>query len=216
MRDLAAFLNLAALVLGPVAAVAWPAVRAPLERRTAWRLAGASVAIVAVACTPVSLAGTLADPPALAAAYVAFCFATLGVWRRPLVRMLAGAVFLATVLVPGLYMIVFGAPPRVTGLERLPCGQALRTEALDYHALYGARVSVVWQPPYVPVEVRLARQSFIHEAGAPWYTGEHHFRAVPRGRSRAAGAAWTWRTGRASCGGHGRGTVRASARVCGR
>ena len=183
MGDLAAFAELAALVLGPVAAVAWPAVRAPLRRRTALGLAGvAAGAVGLLLLTPVSLAGTAADEVALVAAYVGLCFAALAAVRRRVVRAVAGVVWVAAAIAPGVFVVVLGAPPRLVLTERLPCGHVLRVEAVDWYGAEGEIVTVLWQPRPSPVEVERASTRFYYGLGAPWYTGRHAFRGVPRGR----------------------------------
>ena len=182
MGDLVVFAELAALVLGPVAAVAWPAVRAPLRRRTALGLAGAAAGAVGLLFTPVSLAGTVADEVALVAAYVGLCFAALAVVRRHGVRVVAGVVWVAAVIAPGVFVVVMGAPPRLVLTERLPCGHVLRVEAIDWYGGEGETVTVLWQPRPSPVEVERASKRFYYGRWAPWFTGERAFRGVPRAR----------------------------------
>ena len=170
----------AALLGGPV----WACVAAHsgyhVSTRAAVCLFGVFCVAFGLTATPISLPGHVLDQCALALAWGSLCAAASAAPTRHFFRtgVLAS---LSIVALPGLFIALILSPPNLSRTVDAGCGHRVRFETWGSVSDSGIAAVVLWQPPWVPVEVQLDRHEFKGDE-YPSISGWTALKVVPLGR----------------------------------
>lgn len=180
--DALASLWAAVLLGGPVltVALALSGYRArPREAR--WIACGACVAFVCTA-TPASLPGHALDYGLLALSWGGLCAAAGALPTRYSVRT-SVMILLGLVGLPGLFVALVLSPPDLSRTVDAGCDRRIRFETWGSVSDSGIAAVLLWQPPWTPFEIQLARHEFKGRE-YPSISGQEALEIVSRGRCK--------------------------------